>query len=165
MNDFEWTPERVARLTRLWDEGHSTREIGEMLGCGKNAAVSKAHRTGLPERPSPIKTYVRRTPEEMQRAELQRQQRKHEQREKVKAGRPVTPFAIRPGFAGPIPAWVTGCQWIAADLRDLRRTAGSMHAYLEVLKGCKCGAERVPGRPYCLEHCGKAYTKREPKAA
>lgn len=166
MTDFDWTPERVDRLTSLWNDGLSIREIGDMLGCGKNAAVSKAHRVGLPQRQNPVKRgYIRKTPDEGQRAETRRQQLKHEQREKVKVGKTITPYAIRPGFAGPIPAWVSGCQWIEADLRELRRTAGSMSAYLDLLKGAKCGHERVSGRPYCLEHCARAYTRREPEAA
>lgn len=41
-------------LTRLWDEGLTTAEIGRQLGIKKNAVIGKAHRMGLPARPSPI---------------------------------------------------------------------------------------------------------------
>jgi GcrA cell cycle regulator len=50
-----WTPERIAEITRLWDEGLTTAEIGKMVGVSKNAVVGKAHRLGLPARPSPIR--------------------------------------------------------------------------------------------------------------
>jgi GcrA cell cycle regulator len=50
-----WTPERVAAVTRLWNEGLTTAEIGRMIGVSKNAVVGKAHRLQLPARPSPIK--------------------------------------------------------------------------------------------------------------
>ncbi len=50
-----WTPERVAEVTRLWNEGLTTAEIGKRIGVSKNAVVGKAHRLGLPPRPSPIK--------------------------------------------------------------------------------------------------------------
>lgn len=45
----------IPALRALWDEGHSTAEIGRRLGVTKNAIVGKAHRLGLPDRPSPIK--------------------------------------------------------------------------------------------------------------
>ena len=46
-----WTPERIAEVTRLWDEGLTTAEIGKIVGV---SVVGKAHRLGLPARPSPI---------------------------------------------------------------------------------------------------------------
>ncbi len=52
---MEWTEEIIARLRTLWDEGHSTAEIGRRLGVSKNAVVGKAHRLALPPRPSPIR--------------------------------------------------------------------------------------------------------------
>jgi GcrA cell cycle regulator len=52
----------AARLRELWMEkdgrgntAHSTSYIGRALGVTKNATVGKAHRLGLPSRPSPIK--------------------------------------------------------------------------------------------------------------
>jgi hypothetical protein len=47
---FFWTDEAVATLRKLWTEGVSTKEIGRQLGCGKNAAVGKAHRLNLARR-------------------------------------------------------------------------------------------------------------------
>ena len=44
---LEWTDERVAQLTQLWDEGHSTSEIGRRLGITKNSVVGKARRLDL----------------------------------------------------------------------------------------------------------------------
>lgn len=52
---MEWNDEVIARLRTLWDEGHSTAEIGRRLGVSKNAIVGKAHRLSLPPRPSPIR--------------------------------------------------------------------------------------------------------------
>ena len=54
-SDFDWTAEAIARLTAFWDEGHSTAEIGRHMGISKSAVVGKAHRLGLPPRPSPIR--------------------------------------------------------------------------------------------------------------
>lgn len=47
-------PDLIPRLRLLWDEGHSTSEIGRRLGLSKNSVVGKAHRLRLPSRPSPI---------------------------------------------------------------------------------------------------------------
>ncbi|MDE2213223.1 MAG: hypothetical protein KGJ34_01675 [Patescibacteria group bacterium] len=58
-----WTPELMQNLARLWDEGHSTAEIGRRLGFSKNAVVGKAHRLGLTPRPSPLKP--RRVPRQL----------------------------------------------------------------------------------------------------
>jgi GcrA cell cycle regulator len=52
---MEWAEETIVRLRALWDEGHSTAEIGRRLGVTKNAVVGKAHRLDLPSRPSPIR--------------------------------------------------------------------------------------------------------------
>ncbi|GBQ21819.1 hypothetical protein AA0472_0571 [Acetobacter estunensis NRIC 0472] len=52
---MEWTDETIGRLKALWQEGLSTAEIGRQLGITKNAVVGKAHRLGLPPRPSPIR--------------------------------------------------------------------------------------------------------------
>ena len=52
---MEWSEEAIARLRVLWDEGHSTAEIGRRLGCSKNAVISKSHRIDLPARPSPVR--------------------------------------------------------------------------------------------------------------
>lgn len=52
---MEWTDETIARLKALWQEGLSTAEIGRQIGITKNAVVGKAHRLGLPPRPSPIR--------------------------------------------------------------------------------------------------------------
>jgi GcrA cell cycle regulator len=52
---MEWSDDIIGQLRALWDEGHSTAEIGRRLGVTKNAIVGKAHRLDLPARPSPIR--------------------------------------------------------------------------------------------------------------
>ena len=49
-----WTDERLDELKKLWAEGLSISQIGEVLGVSRNAIAGKAHRMGLPKRPSPI---------------------------------------------------------------------------------------------------------------
>jgi GcrA cell cycle regulator len=47
-----WTAKRCATLAALWRLGLSTSEIGKCLAVTKNAVIGKAHRMGLPERPT-----------------------------------------------------------------------------------------------------------------
>ena len=56
MNDTGnvWTDERLVELKKLWAKGLSISQIGEALGVSRNAIAGKAHRMGLPKRPSPI---------------------------------------------------------------------------------------------------------------
>lgn len=49
-----WTDERLEELKKLWAQGLSISQIGEALGVSRNAIAGKAHRMGLPKRPSPI---------------------------------------------------------------------------------------------------------------
>ena len=42
-----WTQERIDELTRLWEEGVTTAEIGRRIGVTKNAVIGKVHRIGL----------------------------------------------------------------------------------------------------------------------
>lgn len=57
---MDWTDDAKRRLRALWDDGHSTAEIGRRLMCSKNAVVGKAHRLSLPARPSPLAVPVAR---------------------------------------------------------------------------------------------------------
>ena len=56
-----WTEERLAQLRKLWDEGLSISQIGDALGVSRNAIAGKAHRMGLPKRPSPISKTAKET--------------------------------------------------------------------------------------------------------
>ena len=62
MASIDWTEEAIARLRVLWDENHSTAEIGRRMGTTKNSIIGKAHRLALPPRPSPIRGDSERPP-------------------------------------------------------------------------------------------------------
>jgi GcrA cell cycle regulator len=53
--NVEWSDAAMAFLRSLWDEGHSTAEIGRRMGRTKSGIIGKAHRLDLPGRPSPIR--------------------------------------------------------------------------------------------------------------
>ena len=146
-SDFDWTAEAVARLTAFWDEGHSTAEIGRRMGISKNAVVGKAHRFGLPPRPSPIRgkgtgerprTRVRIGPGDPSLPPL------HPVAESippplpptVPTDKPAAPVAIQPIRQEP-------CCWPIGEpgTRGFRT----------------CDAPAQPRKPYCVEHAGVAY--------
>lgn len=54
---MSWTDERIETLKKMWDSGLTATQIAEELGgVSRNAVIGKAHRLGLPSRPSPVKS-------------------------------------------------------------------------------------------------------------
>lgn len=73
---MSWTPERVERLTWLWAEGLSARQIADKLGgVTRNAVIGKSHRLNLqrgtpqpeveppPPPPPPIEHFIAPIPD------------------------------------------------------------------------------------------------------
>jgi GcrA cell cycle regulator len=148
--DSDWNDDTVAKLRQLWDEGHSTAEIGRRLGISKNAVVGKAHRLDLPSRPSPIKQTGLATPPPRPR------------RLSVPKLADIMPLkACAPAAAArpdPTPSWRpaperrapppvgrTPCCWPLGD----PGTAAFRF----------CDHMALIGKPYCEEHCRAAYTR------
>ncbi|MDF7775087.1 GcrA family cell cycle regulator, partial [Sphingomonas sp. AOB5] len=53
---MSWTDERIDTLKKMWNSGLTATQIAEELGgVSRNAVIGKAHRLGLPARPSPVK--------------------------------------------------------------------------------------------------------------
>lgn len=50
MADQVWTPEQMAELRKLWQDGYSASIIGMKLGFSRNAVIGKVHRMRLPDR-------------------------------------------------------------------------------------------------------------------
>lgn len=140
-----WTEERVAELMRLWEAGRSASEIGRLLGVSKNSVVGKAHRMKLKARPSPIKRgatpQVRRAaaPAPKPVAQPAAVARQAQAKSVAPAPRPARP-AARANGKGP------ACLWPIGDPGDQ-----DFHF---------CGEPAVPGKPYCDEHCARAYIVR-----
>ncbi len=125
-----WAEAQIADLKRLWTAGHSTSQIGAVLGVSKNAVIGKAHRIKLPARPSPIRHSS--GPKKPKRAPLPKQVRKIHPR-------PV--FMPKRSRIG-----APSCLWPNGD-------PGEPDFHF-------CGGKTVPGRPYCPEHCARAYMPR-----
>jgi GcrA cell cycle regulator len=161
----DWTEELTDRARALWDEGHSTAEIGRRLGVSKNAVIGKAHRLDWPARPSPIKN---RWPDSTTRPPPQPGQPRvppvtlaplpslsaPATREPIVIPEPPPrPPPPKPVFvAPPKPAAlpkpygrVTTCCWPIGEPGTLTFRF--------------CNAESVPGKSYCAEHAQLAYVR------
>jgi len=143
-----WTEERVAELSKLWDTGYSASAIGKMLGVSKNAVVGKAHRMRLEARPSPIRRD--------QRVRMRRR----------------VPMPIRLNDLRPAPTPVPAPPPPAPRLAPRRDGKGPNCLWPHGDPGEAdfhfCGSPAVDGKPYCPEHCARAYitrTRADDKAA
>lgn len=150
---MEWTEDSIMRLRDLWEEGHSTAEIGRRMGVTKNAVVGKAHRLILPPRPSPIRRDL--TPPSKRNASrrisgptlpplgasnvvaiLQEPSR----------NRPVNGVVLPVSIAPARPMLrVSACCWPIGEpgTRSFRF----------------CATDSLHGKPYCREHAQIAYVK------
>ncbi len=129
-----WTDDRIAALERLWATGASTAEIGRQIDVSKNAVVGKVHRLGLPGRPSPIRRGAGAKRPIGERKECQ------DSREVVEVRQAPRRPAVVDLHAPP-------CQWPFGDPGD-----EDFHF---------CGAPVLASRPYCPEHCARAYVRDE----
>ena len=151
---IDWTDDTIARLRTLWDEGHSTAEIGRRMGTTKNAIVGKAHRLELPWRKSPI---IRSGPSPSGR--------------QPRAARPSLPplpsAPARPAPPPPAPPPAPP----APALPPRRRYGPSGQPCCWPLgepgrPGFRfCDEGTAPGKPYCPEHAGLAYLPRPARQA
>jgi GcrA cell cycle regulator len=147
----DWTPARVAMLTGMWNEGKSGKEIADRLGyVTRNAVIGKAHRLGLKgvARPEPKPKQEKRprgrpkivrldTTQKRNRAALNGIKGQILIAQRLGA-KPVTRLLPKLGK-------VAECRWPEGDPKE-----PGFHF---------CEAKTEPGRPYCLEHCMRAYFK------
>jgi GcrA cell cycle regulator len=155
---MDWTDERISELTKLWNEGLSTAEIGKLLGISKNAVVGKAHRLRLAARPSPIRRMaVRPATPRVPRAARSTSLPTLPQAATMAA--PAKPAAVTPApQPAPrprveVPAMQLSnqrCMWPVGHPGD-----GDFHF---------CGDRALVGKPYCVAHCAVAYVKAKPKS-
>ena len=130
---MSWTDEDIERLKKLWSEGHSTAEIGRLIGKSKNAVVGKAHRLSLAARPSPIKKSSV-TPKPVETPKAPPQPMAQDIAPAMPSQASMTPRGKAKGPA---------CQWPYGHPDDAEFKF--------------CLREVQNGKPYCAEHCQIAY--------
>jgi GcrA cell cycle regulator len=162
---MEWSDELIGRLRGLWDEGHSTAEIGRRLGVSKNAVVGKAHRLDLPARPSPIRrdgggSEPRvRAPRRADGPTLPPLVSTHGGHPgPARASAPPAPRPAPPPAAAPAAPPAPRVQVIP---RPFARTVACCWPIGE--PGTRsfrfCDGDALLGKPYCQEHAALAYVK------
>jgi GcrA cell cycle regulator len=157
---MDWTDDRISELTKLWNEGLSTAEIGKLLGISKNAVVGKAHRLRLASRPSPIRRMaIRPATPRVPRATRNLAMSALPQTAAMTPARQATPVAAPAAQPSPARARVEApplqlsnqrCMWPVGHPGD-----GDFHF---------CGERALVGKPYCAAHCAVAYVKAKPKS-
>jgi GcrA cell cycle regulator len=140
---FDWTAAKIDQLRALWGKGLSTVQIGACMGTSKNAITNKAHRIGL-KRPSPIKQLAAGQKPKRQRS---RSARNAVALEVFCVPSPElpSPAALAAPAASEPPFGRSFCQW--------------PHGHPRTPQFRLCGDPVLMGRPYCDEHCARAYVR------
>jgi len=134
---MSWTDERVELLRRLWGEGRTAAEIARELGdVTRNAVIGKAHRLKLSNRVSPIQQNTKKstTTKAISSPGI---------KPSVAAKAMVNTAMSNTGGVSMAELKDIMCKWPIGDPRD-----SDFHF---------CGAEGVPGLPYCTDHAKIAY--------
>jgi GcrA cell cycle regulator len=155
---MDWNDEAIARLRVLWDEGHSTAEIGRRMAVSKNAVVGKAHRLNLPARPSPIRRDV-------SGATPARQPAPRRVTGPTLPPLPAAVEAVRAVVVAPVAVAPAPAPMRAPMLRPVAapRSRSVSCCWPIGEPGTKsfrfCDADATHNKPYCSEHAQLAYVK------
>lgn len=154
---MSWTQERIDVLKRLNAEGYSFSEIADRLvvlppfnRMSRSAVIGKAHRLGISRGTQPKYHKPRRGWVEEPRRVKPKNEHAPTRVARIFANLPKEPLpkaseadVARVSFAD---LRDEHCKWIPGSPAD----AGTN-------KPMFCGAERVPGLPYCRAHAARAY--------
>ena len=157
--DFDWNDDKIGRLKALWNEGHSTADIGRRMGISKNAVIGKSHRLNLAARPSPIRPagHVKECrPRRISCPSLAELQGRPLAREAIPAApvptvpvRLAEPKLVLPPEPPPARTPLLSkhpCAWPIGE-----PGTKSFHFCLELSQA---------GKPYCPAHCVNAYVEK-----
>jgi GcrA cell cycle regulator len=155
-----WGDDTVSRLRSLWDEGHSTSEIGRRLGVSKNAVIGKARRLKLSRRPSPIRPAGSGCPPPSCRRPVP----------KLAEIAPLRRTAPSPAAPAPPPrpaprslSLPSAPEGQSAVRPPSLRRGTALCCWPLGEPGTHtfrfCDAPALPRKPYCEEHCVLAYQK------
>jgi GcrA cell cycle regulator len=171
MSGFEWNAKTVAELEARWARGESTATIGREMKCGKDAVVGKAHRIGLPARPSPIKARAEGTVPPVRPVLAGAPRDPHTKTGAMKGSTLAALGVLVPSAAAPVMAARTVIEAppprVAVVIPALLprpccwplwgNEGRPTHRY--------CEAPGVPGKSYCAAHGEIAWVRQEARSA
>jgi len=165
---FTWTDENVAKLKQLVAEGHSYSLIGGELGCGRNAAIGKAHRLGLNGKAYSRKPTVQKPPKP-RAPRREAPYRPKLSRASVDGEIILPPIPLIPALEVPKEdAMLEEAQPVS--LFDLKVYSCRFPMWGHGAKpeggGTYCGKRALDGQPFCREHYRMCYVpipKRSPQ--
>jgi GcrA cell cycle regulator len=181
---MSWTDERIETLRKMWDSGLTATQIAEELGgVSRNAVIGKAHRLGLPSRPSPVKTSEAKAAAAAPAASPAGSPAASDA-ESAAPARPEAPVrrSVGPGgFLRQNPGEQSAPTTPAPPRRLVpAKPSDAIAGKTSLLdlndRICKwplghpgepdfhfCGEKVNPGFPYCVPHCGHAYQAQLPR--
>lgn len=169
-----WTKERIADLTRMWNDGLSCSVIAEKLGVTRNMVISKANRLSLrprdkffnkggpkPLRAPDVKRPLSKNSETQFLNNAVKRIAKHKADVKVSQG--AATFEAAPGEPTPIrsQAW----QPLGAAAPALFTDAKGCRWPIEVASSDRhwcCDRKKKAGKPYCSAHAKAAFRPSTP---
>lgn len=155
---MDWTADQIAQLRELWPSGLTTAEMGKRLHVTKFAVIGKAHRLGLPGKPSPIRN------DDYSPARAKAMVEWHAQGRPLRTPppKPYAPprakplkqnFPEAPQPPNPADRYLAmgteakPCEFLTGDARPYK----------------PCGDDKVIGKPFCPSHCAQSYIKIRPR--
>jgi len=165
-----WPPERDALLAQHWASGLSSLAIARAMGVTKRAVIGRAHRLGLPPRPSPIRPRDPSNPVPPRKA------------------RAAVPRAPQPGQARAVPAVLDGSSLNLPPSATVQRSPPAaswrppprrgMPGTLAPASTCQfplwpdagrpprppryCGQASIAGASYCAAHQARCWGRGTP---
>lgn len=137
-----WDDERIALLTRLWQDGRTATQIAKRLGnCSRSAVIGKVHRLGLAPRAVEHRKLTRSHPRKRPRTD-----RPPPRPSMIPMTPPpredtyVVPMAKRVGV---LEVEADQCRWIYGDPRAI-----DMHF---------CDQKKVIGLSFCPHHAQRVF--------
>ncbi len=149
----EWPPERVAELTRLFNDGLSFAQIASSLALTRLAVIGKCNRLGLRREPlSKIRSDSAKTGHLIRK--LRCDPTKNKTFNKLVAGPKFNPVELPPPLESDLA--------IPKRQRKQIATLGPMSCRFPVGTPGEggfffCGASKVEGLPYCAEHARRCF--------
>ncbi len=166
-----WSPTRIGLLRALWDEGLSASAIGQRLQITKNAVVGKVHRLQLPSRPSPIRP--RQAGETATKPAPAPKARRPATNRNVTVipPKPTVPATLPERTSSPNPkpepkptivvpaAAVDDLQPVSVPRARTQRSCAWPLGHPGTADFRYCGEDAVTAKPYCEQHCCRAYVR------